>query len=109
MANTTLPQGDARHTYVPNRTLGRSGYIEDKKGQLSGKITHLDALLLLMTMAPDSDDPNDFASVNSDIQSAVLSLASTLASEIHELHEELFISELNAKFPCNGHKPQPLQ
>lgn len=74
--------------FVPGVTLGRSGYILPPADRLAFKIAHLDALLSTLTGAGDPEDA-DFFGMNETIQHTLLELASSLAEEIHELHDQV--------------------
>lgn len=84
MAHDTL---DDAFTYRPNRTLGQSGYVPGPRERMAERINQLDALLCLLT-AP-AVDGEGFQSMNKEIRCSVLELASSLATEVHELHEQL--------------------
>ena len=76
--------------YEPGRTLGRSGYQRDPVSHLCAVLEHLDALLCTISAGGGADgEPNDFQRLNNVIQCSVLDLASDLATEAHELHEQL--------------------
>ena len=81
-----------KFAYVPHVTLGRSGLVPGPNDRLGDRIEQLDALLCLVTNSEALDD--GFRSCNEDIQFAVLRLASSLATEIHEIHEELLLTDL---------------
>lgn len=84
--------------YLPNRTLGRTGYVEDDFSRLGRRLAHLDALLSVLNdheVAKD-DEPNSFQRVNYEIQRTVIDLASDLAQEAHELHERLACADAEA-------------
>lgn len=100
MATETL---DERMTYVPGKTLGRTGYVSLPPDRLHERIGQLDALLCLVTTSTAQDE--GFQSCNSDIQRTVLELASSLATEIHELHEEVMLAELRAKHELTSSHP----
>lgn len=78
-------------TYLPNRTLGRSGFQAGASDRLGETLEHLDALLTLISYPPDTRDLNDFQTLNNEIQLAALHLASRLAFQAHELHEQLLV------------------
>lgn len=87
------PAGDNTQPggYQPNRTLGRSGWIEPPADKLCTRIRHLDALLAALTS--DGGDGAAIFGCNEFIQSAVLDLASDLAYEIHELYTQVTYGE----------------
>lgn len=87
---------DQRFVYVSGKTLGRSGYVASPSDRLSERVRHLDALMCLITSSdgPDQDDEGGFFSLNREIQRATLELASSLATEVHELHEEALLMDL---------------
>lgn len=93
MADQTV---DHRFNYVPNKTLGRSGYIEGNQDKLAARVRQLDALLCLVSCSDGSSEDGQagFFSFNQEIQRATLQLASSLATEIHELHEEISIQDM---------------
>lgn len=93
MADQTV---DDRFNYVPGKTLGRSGYIEGNHDKLATRVRQLDALLCLVSCSDGSSEDGQagFFSLNKDIQRATLELASSLATEIHELHEEISIQDM---------------
>lgn len=97
MADSNVKQLPERLRFVPGTTLGRSGYIPSKEDQLAMRIEHLDALLCLMTNDLNEEDGHGLLNLNSSIQAAVLHLASSLATEVHELHTELTIANVNRK------------
>ena len=94
MADETI---DNRFTYVPGKTLGRSGSVEGPDDRLATRARQLDALLCVISCSShaDADEEASFLNLNQEIQRATLDLASSLATEIHELHEEA--SLLDAK------------
>lgn len=96
MADQTV---DDRFNYVPNTTLGRSGYIEGSHDKLATRVRQLDALLCLVSCSDGSceDGQAGFFSLNKEIQRANLELASSLATEIHELHEEIEMEAIKQK------------
>ena len=94
MATKTL---DDRLAYVPGTTLGRSGYVFSASDRLGMRIAQLDALLCVISVSPESDDDEGFQNCNPQIQFSVLELAGSLATEIHELHEELLLADLRAE------------
>ena len=49
---------------------------------------HLDALMCLVTAVGNGADANGFRNCNVEIQTEVLNLAASLATEIHELHDQ---------------------
>ena len=89
MANESV--GDA-YKYVPNRTLGRSGYVPSVSDGMHERVNQLDALLCVLTTGPDGEE--GFLNLNNDIQYAVLCLASRLATEINEAQEELMMERI---------------
>lgn len=93
MADQTV---DDRFNYVPGKTLGRSGYIEGNHDRLAARIRQLDALLCLVTCSDSSSEDGEvgFFSLNEEIQRTALELASSLATEIHELHEEISVDDM---------------
>ncbi len=88
MADETVDHG---FDYTPNTTLGRSGHQIDKETRLGERVEQLDALLIVCTVGAAD---GGFASCNKEIQMAALRLASDLATEVHELHEEIFLERL---------------
>ena len=104
MADHTI----GRLTYIPGKTLGRSGYVDSPAGRLAERVRHLDALLCVITCSDGPDGDDGFLGLNLEIQRATLDLASSLATEIHELHEE--VAFLNMKDPDQAlAQPQPPQ
>jgi hypothetical protein len=91
MANHTV---DESTTYVPGLTLGRSGYVPRPIDKMGERIRQLDALMCTLVSSTTPDE--GFQNCNPDIQRTVLELASSLATEIHELHEEVTLAELAA-------------
>ena len=85
--------------YKPGKTLGRSGYVSDPADRLAERIRYLDALLCLVTAREGLEGGCEagFGSVNDQIQRSVLDLASSLATEAHELHT---VVELARAAPC---------
>ena len=78
--------------YVPNRTLGASGYVQGPVDRLAIRVEMLHALLLLITTNSEESEPGaGFEAVNVEIQRCVLRLATELASEVHELHEQVVV------------------
>lgn len=90
-----LPPVDSESAYAPNLTLGRSGYVPPTSDRLAESIRQLDALLCLVTTTFDFHTGGDdkpltpFQNLNNTIQATVLDLASGLATQVHELHEQL--------------------
>ena len=85
---TAAERGPLR--YEPNRTLGRSGYVDTPRDRLHDTLRHLDALLSLISSHQEfPQDGNEFMSMNSSVQFAILELASDLATEAHEISERL--------------------
>jgi len=78
--------------YVPGKTLGRSGFVDDPESRLATRIAHLDALLCVLAGEEDDDGKTDFRRLNGQIQQTALDLASDLATEIHELHTQVTIA-----------------
>jgi hypothetical protein len=60
-----------------------------KKDIMGERIEHLDALLFLVTNDLDGGEGHGFQNLNKAIQTSVLLLASSLATEIRELNEAL--------------------
>ena len=89
MATSTL---DDRFTYVPNRTLGRSGYEPNAVDRLHMRANQLDALLCVITSG--TDEEQTFFSFNKDIQRTVLELASSLATEVNEAQEQMLLAHV---------------
>lgn len=89
MATETL---NACFDYTPGTTLGRTGFAMDEETRLGERIGQLDALMCIVTAG--SEDDHGFQGCNDEIQKTVLSLVSDLATEIHELHEKLFLKDL---------------
>lgn len=101
--NTDLPTADVH--YLPNRTLGRAGFVDDDFSQLGRRLAQLDALLCVITDADvdADDDRNSFQRLNNTIQRTVYDLASDLAQEAHELHEKLSYAGADALLrPISG-------
>lgn len=96
MVESNVKQMPDRIEFVPNTTLGRGGYAPCKQDILGGRVEQLDALLILIADTSGEDNPQGFQNLNDSIQAAVLRLASSLATEIHEIHEELFVERFNA-------------
>ena len=92
-ANNVVQQ----HVNHPGRTLGRSGYVPTVRDQLSDRITELDALTTVLAAASDDGSGLELNKFNAEIQLAALSLAARLAHEVNELHEQLFIEEVNSR------------
>lgn len=92
MATETL---DDSFSYVPGTPLGRSGYELDKQTRLAIRIEQLDALLVVICASDDNEQ--GFSNCNSEIQNSVLGLASDLAKEVHELHEQTFLARMRDK------------
>ena len=94
MAERTEDQGN----YVAGRTLGRSGYVTSVEDQLALNVGHLDALLCFITGEDDvKGELTGFWNIDNHIQRTVLHLASRLATEIHEDHEELLRRRLRGQ------------
>jgi len=87
-------------TYLPNRTLGRSGYQAGASDQLGETLEHLDALLTLIAYPSEGRELNDFQTLNNEIQLAALNLASRLAFRAHELHEQLQVESTDSIMPA---------
>lgn len=98
MAESNVKQLTGRRQFVPGTTLGRSGFVPDKSDLLAMRIEHLDALLCMLTNGLGEEGERSFFDLNNSIQASVLHLASSLATEVHELHTEVCIDEFNAKF-----------
>ena len=89
--------------YEPGRTLGRSGYVTPPGDRLAERIRYLDALLCLVTAREAIDEPGEgFGAVNEVIQQSVLDLASSLASEVHELHIEVELARAAERQASHG-------
>ncbi len=80
------------YAFVPGRTLGRSGYVPPPIDKMDERIRQLDALMCVLVSGSTPDE--GFQNCNPDIQRTVLELASSLATEIHELRDEIILSEL---------------
>lgn len=96
MATTTL---NDRSSYLPNRTLGRSGYQSGPVDRLHERANQLDALLCVITSCTAGDEAEGFFNCNNQIQRSVLELASSLATEINEIQEEMSYNSLGATQP----------
>ena len=84
-------------SFQPNRTLGGSGYVPSVADQLSERVAELDALLTVMTTTSDDGSGLAFESLNGQVRMHMMFLAARLAHDVHELHEQLFIEEVNAR------------
>lgn len=96
MAVSTVRQIPERLTFVPHTTMGGNGYAPSLEARLAERIEHLDALLTLVTNEIE-DEGGGFQNLNNTIQAAVLRLASSLASEVNELHKEIETADVNAQ------------
>lgn len=97
MAASNVRQLPQPVPFVPGTTLGRSGHVPSKCDRLGQRIEFLDALLSLVAIGLHDEDAMGFSQLNSAIQASVLELASSLATEVHELHSEISIDRYNAK------------
>lgn len=85
---TTNPHNSPRGHW----TFGLHGFAEDA---MAVKVKQLDALLLYVSTPPQVlGHSSDFQSLNDELQNSILSLASDLAREVHELNDRLFAEEL---------------
>jgi len=92
------PIGAAAPVFVPGTTFGRSGYQPQAPDELADKIRCLDALMSLITERGGSGDRElALQNLNDDIQTGVLDLVGSLARDIHELHERIFIEDVNER------------
>jgi len=99
MAQTNTKPTPQRLTFVSGTTLGRSGHTPEKADRLSERLEHLDALLCLISGDEFREGhEHGFHALNGSMQSSVLSLASSLATEAHELQKEIKFNGFNAKF-----------
>lgn len=86
--------------YVPNKTLGCSGYVDSPVDRLPRVLAQLHALLNVL-YDPDIKDvelenskiteTGTFQRMNEYVQCEVLGLARDLAQEAHELHEQVYV------------------
>ena len=89
MADETVPAADTDpFAYTPGVTLGRAGYQETPIERLHRRANQLDALLMVLSSA-DEDEDGAFWNFNGDIKRTVLELASSLATEVNELQDEV--------------------
>jgi hypothetical protein len=77
MSDATRPAaaGPDPLRYVPGKTLGRSGYLDDPANQLARRVAHLDALLCVLAGEEDDEGNTDFRRLNGQIQQTALELA----------------------------------
>lgn len=84
-------------SYQPNLTLGGSGYVPCAADQLSERVAELDALMTLLTTLSEDGAGLVLEKFNEQVRLHAMFLAARLAHDVHELHEQLFIEEVNAR------------